>query len=567
MLDGCTLSNSLLVGVHHISKERLLIELASRSMVIPSIGIALATRSASCLLHGAGAVGAHVAKYMNVAGRGQQLFRGTVSGFKQGRNGGLYSIRYEGCQGESLNTTEFQTSYNLAEAADELENAYVLSLRDILVRRLKEEEEYERWTMYARDDRFVLDRGRPKWELTRIIVCMLHCLMRLHEKVLFLLYFAAMKRCVGDAGTQTETLDRMTAKVISIGNITRKWKHNLDKDKQGNDKLLPFKMNYDVSKKLFSFTSLGGLYELIDIAIVSRTDNANWRAFIVSYLNCMRLLILSRDYTPPEVEELDKCCKNMYHLLVTTIGGLEAVTNYFHLIGSGHVVWMVRRYGNLWRYRGEGLEAFNSIVSLRYNKHNKKGGCKKTRKGAPIVKCAEFWSLGQWLGRWTLWHLGYADNMNLAPDAWWNDDLTDDAVVSDAGTDASFHVSNCSDSESSDLDTCEECSDSEVVSVSGGDDTSGAEDGETHWNGVWYSSSDDYEDSDDNDYNCTSDDDSEAVTDDSNMVGLPEDCTHGTPEPMSTPISQVRSVTRRSCNGRAKISVCAQPANVVRAVS
>jgi hypothetical protein len=144
--------------------------------------------------------------------------------------------------------------------------------------------------------------------------------MRLHEKVLFLLYFAAMKRCVGDAGTQTETLDRMTAKIISIGNITRKWKHNLDKDKQGNDKLLPFKMNYDVSKKLFSFTSLGGLYELIDIAIVSRTDNGNWRAFIVSYLNCMRLLTLSRDYTPPEVEELDKCsgwlCRGRYRLLL-----------------------------------------------------------------------------------------------------------------------------------------------------------------------------------------------------------------------------------------------------------
>jgi hypothetical protein len=109
----------------------------------------------------------------------------------------------------------------------------------------------------------------------------------------------------------------------------------------------------------------------------------------------MRLLTLSHDCTPPEVEELDKCCKKMYHLLVTTIGGLEAVTNYFHLIGSGHVVWMVRRYGNLWRFRGENVEAFNAIVSLRYNRHNKKGGCKKTRKGAPIVKCAEFWSLGQ----------------------------------------------------------------------------------------------------------------------------------------------------------------------------
>jgi hypothetical protein len=69
MLDECTLSNSLVVGVHHISKERLLIELASRSMVIPSIDIASATRSASCHLYGAAAAGAHVAKYLNVPGK------------------------------------------------------------------------------------------------------------------------------------------------------------------------------------------------------------------------------------------------------------------------------------------------------------------------------------------------------------------------------------------------------------------------------------------------------------------------------------------------------------------
>ncbi len=72
---------------------------------------------------------------------------------------------------------------------------------------------------------------------------------------------------------------------------------------------------------------------------------------------------------------------------------------------------MVRCYGNLWRFRNEGVEAFNAIVSLRHNENNKKGGYKKTRKGDPVRKCAEFWSLGQWLGRWSLWQLGYADNM------------------------------------------------------------------------------------------------------------------------------------------------------------
>jgi hypothetical protein len=37
------------------------------------------------------------------------------------------------------------------------ETAYVVGLRDVLVKRLKEEEEYERLTMYARDDRFARD--------------------------------------------------------------------------------------------------------------------------------------------------------------------------------------------------------------------------------------------------------------------------------------------------------------------------------------------------------------------------------------------------------------------------
>jgi hypothetical protein len=80
----------------------------------------------------------------------------------------------------------------------------------------------------------------------------------------------------------------------------------------------------------------------------------------------------------------------MYHLLVTIFGGLDSITNYFHLIGSGHVVWMARRYGNMWRYRNEGVEAFNAIVSLRHNKNNKKGGTKRHAKGIPYANALNF---------------------------------------------------------------------------------------------------------------------------------------------------------------------------------
>jgi hypothetical protein len=33
---------------------------------------------------------------------------------------------------------------------------------------------------------------------------------------------------------------------------------------------------------------------------------------------------------------------------VAHCGGKSAVTNYFHYIGSGHVVWMCSLYGNIY---------------------------------------------------------------------------------------------------------------------------------------------------------------------------------------------------------------------------
>jgi hypothetical protein len=336
--------------------------------------------------------------------------------------------------------------------------------------------------------------------------------MRMNEKVFFLLYFAAMKRCVGDTGERNIILDLMTSKIRTVGNLSAQWKHTLGKDKHGNDKLLPLKMNYDKSKRIFNFKVLTGLYELIDIALgtvfvevrddageVVPNDNDRWRAFIVSYLNCMELVTLNREYTPNEIDDLDRCCKKMYHLLVTTIGGLEAITNYFHLIGSGHVVWMVRRYGNMWRFRNEGVEAFNAIVSLRHNKNNKKGGYKKTRKGEPIRKCAEFWSLGQWLGRWSLWQLGYGDSMQRRP-AYMRTPHTDDALAfSDSDIDESYNPVEDIETESSAYDSDENChgsaSQTFEVAITSEDAV------EEHWNGVWYGTSEDY-DLDSHDGDC-----------------------------------------------------------------
>jgi hypothetical protein len=53
----------------------------------------------------------------------------------------------------------------------------------------------------------------------------------------------------------------------------------------------------------------------------------------------------------------------------------KAITIY---LGSGHLIWMVKRYGNLWRFSNEGAESLNATASKRYNMFNNKGGYKST---------------------------------------------------------------------------------------------------------------------------------------------------------------------------------------------
>jgi hypothetical protein len=349
------------------------------------------------------------------------------------------------------------------------DSLYVRQLRFLLVERLQVEEEYERLNMYLRDNRFEPNVLNTKWEPGRVILDMLHCPMRMNEKVLYLLYKAAMNRLPEKAQWQP-VLESMTLLIRRMGSLPPTWTHNIEaqKNKSGvvlKHKLLVFHMDYDVSKCIFNYDNTAALYEVIDLALgVDNTRNLDWRFFMISYLNCLEYLTLFRDYKAGEVDELERRCNQMYTLLVAKIGGLEAITNYFHYVGSGHVVWMCRLWGNLWRYRNEGVEAFNKIVSLRHNRHNGNGGAKRTRDGAPTELCPEFWSLGQWLGRWSMWQLRLADDMDP--------DRAGPRAFTTPGVAMSCSGSSCESDEDSDFSLSLDCNVSDEYSCtdeSGGD--------------------------------------------------------------------------------------------------
>jgi hypothetical protein len=140
---------------------------------------------------------------------------------------------------------------------------YVRQLRHLLVERLQLEEEYERLTMYLRDYRFDPNVLKTKWEPGRVILDMLHCPMRMNEKVLYLLYNAAMNR-FPDKTMWEPVLENITLLIRRMGSLPPTWTHNIEakKNKTGVElkhKLLVFHMDYDVSKCIFNYDNTAAL--------------------------------------------------------------------------------------------------------------------------------------------------------------------------------------------------------------------------------------------------------------------------------------------------------------------
>jgi hypothetical protein len=291
-------------------------------------------------------------------------------------------------------------AYGVTDASLRLQMQEILQLED----------EYARMTLAIRDSRF--DPGHPSAQavpVERLIVCMLHCPMRTHEKVLTMLMQSACQHRT--LQKSKPILDSIAAIIRQIGNLPDTWTYKMDDGNKGT--VAKVKMHFDQSKHIFAKANMGELKKIIRLAIPFH-NRKNWMLFLKAYIKLIELLTTSRDYTEADLLQLEGSCDETYRLLIAHCGGKAAVTNYFHYIGSGHIVWMCRRFGNIWRYRGEGVEAFNKTLSKRCNMFNSAGN-KGNLQSSGKVKPFEV--LGKWLGRYVMWQLEFANNVFIGQGA------------------------------------------------------------------------------------------------------------------------------------------------------
>jgi hypothetical protein len=205
MSDGCALSNSTVVGVHNISERSLVQELEDRQIPIPPKprGHDIALQALVAVPSGgrrttrqktnpnSTALEAWVPALVHEMVAVPSVRRST----RHKTNTANTALQAQGAVPSGRTSKRSQiTTNNIAVPCDadpeprvQEDTLYVRHLRRLLVERLQLEEEYEQLTMYLRDNRFEQNILKTKWEPGRVILDMLHCPMRMNEKVLYLL--------------------------------------------------------------------------------------------------------------------------------------------------------------------------------------------------------------------------------------------------------------------------------------------------------------------------------------------------------------------------------------------
>ncbi len=155
-------------------------------------------------------------------------------------------------------------------------------------------------------------------------------------------------------------------------------------------------------------------------------------------MHAIELMTKSVDYESEDIDTLEGYIDRAYGKLLE-IAGIEGLTNYFHYFGSGHIIWMTRIHGNLWRHRNEGVEGMNGVLSLRYNKFNNRGGNKGRNKDGTNAKYEAFEVLGSWMSRLIMWQLGLGEKIFVAED---NSQKDDRIVLGRTGRRILYQTSN-----------------------------------------------------------------------------------------------------------------------------
>jgi hypothetical protein len=102
----------------------------------------------------------------------------------------------------------------------------------------------------------------------------------------------------------------------------------------------------------------------------SEEDMAKWNAPIIVWRELMIMARQKEDFSDEEIEEFTDLCDDFYEKWLE-VKGRDGLTNYIHMVGSGHMSYYLRKWRNLYRYSQQGWESLNAQIKAFFSQNSK----------------------------------------------------------------------------------------------------------------------------------------------------------------------------------------------------
>jgi len=100
---------------------------------------------------------------------------------------------------------------------------------------------------------------------------------------------------------------------------------------------------------------------------------SKWHDLVLQYNLGIELLRKRSDYTPDDIERFQDLIDEFFEKYYD-ITGVEGITNYIHMLASGHIKYYMEQHGNLYKFSQQGWEALNAKIKHIFFRHSQRGG-------------------------------------------------------------------------------------------------------------------------------------------------------------------------------------------------
>jgi hypothetical protein len=112
-------------------------------------------------------------------------------------------------------------------------------------------------------------------------------------------------------------------------------------------------------------------------ANITRTCNAtllkSWHGMADNMGNMWTLIEQHEDCMDQQLDQLH-LCRGKFISQWIDIAGKVHVTNYIHILGSGHLTYFASKYKNLYKFSQQGWESLNQLIKHFYFNNTNHGG-------------------------------------------------------------------------------------------------------------------------------------------------------------------------------------------------